>query len=138
MSYSTEEILVTKIESISPNEVNEEIIMIITSKGENKFTNNNTRYNTLLRDESGEFISCQTFNDDLFKNNELNDVVVLNKFIAIITVDHKYFLPLNKKGFKLETTSVSSIEILSKKNGSVQDLLIENIDMLANIEEEIF
>jgi hypothetical protein len=45
-------------------------------------------------------------------------------------------LPLNKKGLKLETTSVSSIEILSKKNGSVQDLLIENIDMLADIEED--
>ena len=41
-----------------------------------------------------------------------------------------------KKGLKLETTSVSSIEILSKKNGSVQDLLIENIDMLADIEED--
>jgi hypothetical protein len=136
MSDSTEEILITKIESLSPNKVNEEIILIITSKSENKFSNNKTRYNTLLRDESGEFISCQTYNDDLFKNNELNDVVVLNKFIAIITVDDKYFLPLNKKGFKLETTSVSSIEILSKKNGSVQELLIENIDMLANSDKD--
>ncbi len=116
--------------------MNEEIILIITSKSENKFTNNNTRYNKLLGDESGEFFSCQTYNDDIFKNNELNDVIVLNKFIAIITVDDKYFLPLNKKGLKLETTSVSSIEILSKKNGSVQDLLIENIDMLADIEED--
>ena len=71
--------------------------MIITSKSENKLKNTNTRYSTLLK----------TYNDDVFKNNELNDIVILNKFIVIISVDDKYFLPLNNKGFKLENTSVS-------------------------------
>ncbi len=81
---------VTKINLQLANEVNEEVILSLQSKSENKFAPC-TKYNALLHDGS-EFIICQMFNDDLFKEFNVNDVLILQKFIAVIAVDDKGFL----------------------------------------------
>jgi hypothetical protein len=63
---STSNNQVTKINLLLANEVNEEVILSLQSKSENKFATC-TRYNTLLYDGS-EFIICQMFNDDQGEN----------------------------------------------------------------------
>ena len=102
---------------------------MIVAKSENKFPNS-IRYNG-----NGEFISCQTFKEDLFKDNSLNDIKIMKKFIVLLSVDDKGFLPLNKQGYKLDNTAVSTIETLNKKTNAVKDLFIDGIDVLANISD---
>ena len=129
---STSNNQVTKINLLLANEVNEEVILSLQSKSENKFATC-TRYNTLLYDGC-EFIICQMFNDDLFKEFNVNDVLSLQKFIAVIAVDDKGFLPLNTKGIKLEFTSTAKVEktcIIDKI-----DIVISNLNILKNIEQE--
>ena len=133
MSNSNEETLLTKINTLISNEINEEIILLIVAKSENKFPNC-IRYNTLFSDGNGEFISCQTFKEDLFKDHSLNDTIIMKKYIVLLSVDDKGFLPLNKQGYKLDT-AVSTIETLNKKTNIVKDLFIDSIDVLANISD---
>jgi hypothetical protein len=64
-------------------------------------------------------ICCQTYSNDLFHDFDINDVVILKKFIVVLAVDDKGFLPLNKKGFKLDNTSVSTIEVSNKKDKKI-------------------
>jgi hypothetical protein len=127
----TDENVLTKITVLLPNEINEEMKLMIVSKSENKFSNYN-KFNTLFSDGNGEFICCQTYTNDLFHNFDINDVVILKKFIVILVVDDKGFLPLNKKGFKLDNTSVSTIEVSNKNDKTNIDLVVETIETLAN------
>ena len=122
----TDENVLTKITDLLPNEINEEMKLMIVSKSENKFSNYN-KFNTLFSDGNGEFICCQTYTNDLFHNFVINDVGFLKKFIVILAVDDKGFLPLNKKGFKLDNTSVSTIEVSNKNDKKNIDLVVETI-----------
>ena len=133
---STDENALTKIPFLLPNEINEEMKFMIVTKSENKFSNYN-KFNTLFSDGSGEFICCQTYTDDLFHDYNINDVVILKKFIVLLAVDDKGFLPLNKKGFKLDITTLSAIELSNNNDKKILDLVVETIETLANDTESV-
>ena len=59
----------------------------------------------------------------------------MKKYIVLQSVDDKGFLPLNKQGYKLDNTAVSTIDTLNKKTNIVKDLFIDSIDVLANISD---
>jgi hypothetical protein len=56
----TDENVLTKITDLLPNEINEEMKLMIVSKSENKFSNYN-KFNTLFSDGSGDHMLPNLF-----------------------------------------------------------------------------
>jgi hypothetical protein len=120
----------SKISTLIPNELNEKIILSIVSKTESTF--NSIRYNTLFYD-GDEYITCQLYNDDLFRLNNVGDVITLEKFIVLTSVDNKGVLPFNSNGYRLENTSVSKIKI-TKNTIKIKENIFNSIEKISNYE----
>ncbi len=132
MSHSESEIVLTKINNFISNEINDNIVLTLISKSENKFTT--IRFNTLFYDGE-EYIMSQIYNHDIFKEFSIGDTVILKKFIILTTVDDKIQIPLNKFGFKLDNTSISLIE-KSTKNVSF-DMIINKLEIISNLDTNV-